>query len=579
MTHLLQYFPQLSLRPENLPELRSLILQLAVEGKLTAEWRKVNLDVEPASELLARIEAEKAALVKAKQIKKSKPLPPVRAEEMPFELPEGWVWCRLGEIGIINPRNDADESILAGFIPMKNISEEYGVEPIPEKRAWGEIKKGYTHFQDDDVAFAKITPCFQNSKAALFSNLPNGIGAGTTELHVFRPFIQNSYSKFVYNIFKAPRFLSEGEKVMTGSAGQKRVPKDYFKNYIIALPPLPEQQAIVQTVDALLQELDQLQQRTETRLQLKTDYATAALRRLTTAPAVGPAWDAMAPHFRTFFDETGNVQSLRAAILQLAVQGKLTAQWRKAQPGVEPATELLSRIQAEKAALVKAKKIKKEKPLPPVDMDEVPFGVPEGWVWCRLGQVITFLNGFAFKSSTYVADSEYQIIRLGNVKNDGLKLDIKQAYVPKEIGESTLAYQILENDILTTLTGTKGKKDYCYTCIVEAENVENKTLLLNQRVGCIRAVERSFPPLLNIFLKSESLLDQLFATESGTANQGNIGSGSFKQLIFPLPPLPEQHAIVQAVEELLGLCTALEEAAGRRDVVLGDWVRAVVAGV
>ena len=97
MTHLLQYFPQLSLRPDNIPELRKLILQLAVEGKLTAEWRKENPDVEPASELLSRIQAEKAELVKAKKIKKSKPLPPVGAEEVPFEVPAEWVWCRLGD--------------------------------------------------------------------------------------------------------------------------------------------------------------------------------------------------------------------------------------------------------------------------------------------------------------------------------------------------------------------------------------------------------------------------------------------------------------------------------------------------
>ncbi|WP_425421921.1 restriction endonuclease subunit S [Phaeodactylibacter xiamenensis] len=531
--------------------------------------------MEPASELLARIEAEKAELVKAKKIRKEKPLAEIEKSERWSSIPKTWLFVRLGEIGDWG----------SGATPKRSESKFYGGSINWFKS--GELNNYIIDYESKekitDLAVQKTSVRLNQPGDVLIAMYGATIGKtgvlavhGTTNQAVCAcTCFSGMNNRFLHLLLKAlkPIFIGQGE-----GGAQPNISRIKIRNQPIPLPPLPEQQAIVQTVDALLQELDQLQQRTETRLQLKTDYATAALRRLTTAPAVGPAWEALAPHFRTFFDETGNVQSLSAAILQLAVQGKLTAQWRKAHPDVEPATELLSRIKAEKAALVKAKKIKKEKPLPPVDAAEVPFAVPEGWVWCRLGEVITFLNGFAFKSSTYVADSEYQIIRLGNVKNDGLKLDIKQAYVPKEIGESTLAYQILENDILTTLTGTKGKKDYCYTCIVEAENVENKTLLLNQRVGCIRAVERSFPPLLNIFLKSESLLDQLFATESGTANQGNIGSGSFKQLIFPLPPLPEQHAIVQAVEELLGLCTALEEAAGRRDVVLGDWVRAVVAG-
>lgn len=118
MTHLLQYFPQLSLRPENLSELRSLILQLAVEGKLTAEWRKANPDVEPASEVLARIEAEKAELVKAKQIKKSKPLPPVSAEEVPFELPEGWAWCRLESLSTYIQRGKSPKYVDNSNIPI-----------------------------------------------------------------------------------------------------------------------------------------------------------------------------------------------------------------------------------------------------------------------------------------------------------------------------------------------------------------------------------------------------------------------------------------------------------------------------
>lgn len=149
---------------------------------------------------------------------------------------------------------------------------------------------------------------------------------------------------------------------------------------------------------------------------------------------------------------------------------------------------------------------------------------------------------------------------MGNVKDDRLLINIKEAYVPQLIGEDAISYSLNKDDILTTLTGTKNKRDYCFTCLVKDEHIEEKTLLLNQRVGCIRAVDKSTPELINKFLKADTLLDQLFATETGTANQGNISSTAFKNLVFPLPPFNEQQAIVEKVNSLMTLCDQLEDA-------------------
>lgn len=561
MTHLLQYFPQLSLRPENLPELRSLILQLAVQGKLTAEWRKANPDVEPASELLARIEAEKAALVKAKQIKKSKPLPPVHAEEVPFELPEGWAWCRLGDVVL---------SIIGGGTPSKRVAEYWNGE-IP----WASVKDLKSHKYLSKTRDTITHQGLNNSSANL---IPKGqiiictrmglgkIAINTVPLAINQDLKAVDISSFIDQEFF---FLEYKSRNVVGSGMTvKGIKLEELKSFIYALPPLPEQQAIVQTVDALLQELDQLQQRTETRLQLKTDYATAALRRLTTAPAAGPAWEALAPHFRTFFDETGNVQALRAAILQLAVQGKLTAQWRKAQPDVEPATELLSRIQAEKAALVKAKQIKKEKPLPPVDAAEVPFAVPEGWVWCRMINIFRFID---YRGKTPKKISEgVRLLTAKNVRPGFLKLE------PEEF--------MSEEEYINWMTrGFPRKGDLLFTTEAPLGNVCQ--LSLDEKVGLAQRIitlQPYIPEIQNKFLMysimSDGIQESIKQKATGMTARG-IKASKLKRLIIPLPPLPEQHAIVQAVEELLGLCTALEEAAGRRDVVLGDWVRAVVAGV
>lgn len=163
-----QHFDTAFAAPDGVAKLRELILTLAMQGKLVEQ----DSNDPPASELLKEIEAEKQRLVRAGKIKRPKPLAPIKPEEVPYELPQGWEWVRLGEIGIVNPRNDAEESELAGFVPMPLIPEGYSDKHQFEERPWSEIKKGYTHFADGDVSMAKITPCFENAKSCVFSGLP-----------------------------------------------------------------------------------------------------------------------------------------------------------------------------------------------------------------------------------------------------------------------------------------------------------------------------------------------------------------------------------------------------------------------
>lgn len=233
----------------DLADLRKAILQEAILGKLVPQ----DPNNEPASELLKKIKAEKERFITRGKVKKEKPLLPITPEEIPFDLPNGWVWCRLGEVGEINPRNDFDENFEAGFIPMTRISSEFGVAPSYEFRNWSQIKSGFTHFANNDVGVAKITPCFENSKAAVFKNLPNGMGAGTTELHIFRPISDFIDSEYVYIFFKSPEFLKAGAAKMTGSAGQKRVPTDFVRNALFPLPPKNEQLKIVRKVNLLIE--------------------------------------------------------------------------------------------------------------------------------------------------------------------------------------------------------------------------------------------------------------------------------------------------------------------------------------
>jgi len=251
------HFDTLFTTETSIDAFKQTLLQLAVMGKLVPQ----DANDEPASELLKRIQAEKVKLVVEGKIKKEKSLATISDNESPYELPKGWKWTSLLNAAVINPRNAASDNIKASFVPMTLIGSEFTDKHQDEKKLWKEIKQGFTHFSEGDIGVAKITPCFENSKACVFENLENGLGAGTTELHIVRPLANTLNSRYVLAYLKSPRFLELGESKMTGTAGQKRLPKDFVETNPFPLPPLSEQHRIVAKVDKLMALLDQLKTR------------------------------------------------------------------------------------------------------------------------------------------------------------------------------------------------------------------------------------------------------------------------------------------------------------------------------
>ena len=233
---------------------------------------------EPASALLQKIRAEKDRLIATGQIKQGKPLPPITDEEKPFALPVGWEWSSLAAVGVISPRNYVADDASASFVEMRSIPVAFGETHLSEERPWRDIKSGFTHFAEGDVGIAKITPCFENGKSTVFQNLSNGVGAGTTELHVVRP-LCGLIPQYVLLFLKSPTFLMTGEGVMTGSAGQKRMPRAYFENTPFPLPPLAEQSRIVTRVTALRRLCADLRQRLADRQSVQARLAEALVGR------------------------------------------------------------------------------------------------------------------------------------------------------------------------------------------------------------------------------------------------------------------------------------------------------------
>ena len=192
----------------------------------------------------------------------------------------------------------------------------------------------------------------------------------------------------------------------------------------------------------------------------------------------------------------------------------------------------------------------------------MPFEIPDNWEWCKLGDIVDFQGGYAYKSNNYVNQSDWQVIRIGNVKNDNLVLDTQPVFVEEVIGRETKKYLLQKDDILFTMTGTKGKRDYFYS--VKVPSVQKK-LLLNQRVGCLRRFSSEVNiDFLCFALKGEYVLDAIFSTETGNVSQGNIGSENTLNLNIAIPPLAEQRRIVSEIERWFSLIDIIEN--GKQDL-------------
>ena len=228
-------------------ELQKSILQEAIQGRLCKQRNEEG----SAQALIDKILLEKERLIESGQIKKQKALPPIQEDEIPFDIPESWEWSRVGTLVHINPKNDLPDESKVAFVPMACIKEGYRSQHLQEPRTWGEIKKGYTHFADNDIAIAKITPCFQNRKSVIFKSLIGGFGAGTTEVTIVRGIQNLLFHEYLLWFFKSDYFIANGVKSFTGTAGQQRIHKDYILNCLIPIPPLNEQRDIVKKINRL----------------------------------------------------------------------------------------------------------------------------------------------------------------------------------------------------------------------------------------------------------------------------------------------------------------------------------------
>jgi type I restriction enzyme S subunit len=538
-------FDQLIRTPEDVQRLNETILQLAVQGKLVPQ----DPQDEPASELLRRIEAEKAKMSLNGRMKLL-PSPKVDLDSIPTGLPQGWTWVSLKDAGIINPRNEAPDDLLVSFVPMQMIKDGIGSGHTAEERTWREIRKGFTHFAEGDVGVAKVTPCFQNRKSTVFRDLSNGIGAGTTELHIFRPVAETIVPEYVLYFFQTPNFVNTGVERMTGTAGQQRVPKEYVEEAILPLPPLAEQRRIVAKVDQLFAQTRALEAKLRRAQEEIVVANRAALHRLHTAAddeAFHTAWRTLADHFDLLYDDPRTVADLRQTLLDLAVRGKLVPQ----DPHDEPASELLRRITEERRRLATEGVIGNTKSHRAVTKSEMPFGLPPGWVWCRLGEAILEVQTGPFGSTLHKSDYVEKGIPVVNPANiqDGTIVALPQMTVSVETRQRLRRYVLQKGDIVMGRRGEMGR------CALVSEREEG--WLCGSGSFVLKTSSEISHEYLVRLIRSPMSRAYLSGGSVGTT-MSNLNHGILNKMVIALPPLAEQRRIVAKVDQLLRLCDELE---------------------
>lgn len=554
---LIELFPEISLNPSSAKDIKQWILQLAVEGKLTKKWREENPTMD-SSVLLKKINIEKTELLKAKKIKKET-FEPLNQDDF-IAVPKKWIWQRLGEIGFIFN----GDSINATVKEQRYTNIEDGFPYVSTKDV------GYG-FEDIDlhngVKIPKDEPKFKIARKNTILICAEGGSAGKkmgilTEESCFgnKLFAIHEYSgilpRYILIFYGSLFFQDEFQSRMSGIIGG--ISRNKFAEIPICLPPLEEQQAIVSIVEELFKEVDALAQKATERIALKRSYAQAALQRLCEADTA-KEWQQIVSVFPEIFNDKQTIKTLRETILQLAVQGKLTAKWRSSRaslPTYQTAHELLALIKAEKAQLIKDKKIKAEKPLPPIEADEIPFELPEGWVWCRLGEVVSILGDGIHGTPNYDSLGEYYFIN-GNNLSDG-KIEIKES--TKRISEKEyLKYrkELNERSVLVSINGTIGN-----TAFYNGENV-----MLGKSACYFNLFSSIDKEFIRQVIKSKYFLDYAFESATGTTIQ-NVSLKTMREFLISLPNLSEQQIIVEKVNALMGLCDELEREVEAKENIL-----------
>ncbi len=521
-------------------KLRELILELAVRGLLVPQ----DPNDEPASELLRKIAAEKAKLLKEGKIKKDKPLPSITEDEKAFKLPEGWHWAKLGMLmEMFNGRAFSQTEWSSDGLPIIRI-QNLNDKNAPFNYFNGDVSEN-NYVEPGTFLISWSGTPGTSFGAFVWSGAPGVLNQHINKCIIFGDEINKQYLRLAVN--GCMDHLIESAQ---GGVGLKHVTKGTLNNCVVAIPPLAEQHRIVAKVDELMALCYQLEQETEASLGAHQTLVETLLSALTSAAdhaQFASAWQRIAGHFDTLFTTEESIAQLKQTILQLAVMGKLVPQ----DPNDEPASELLKKIAAEKAKLVKEGKIKKEKPLPPIESEEKIFELPTGWSYCRLDEIcLGVTSGSTPPQSEFSENSGVPYLKVYNIRNQAIDFEYKRQFISEQYSATKLKKSILyPGDVVMNIVGPPLGK----VAIIPGSYPQWNC---NQAIVFFRPAFLSLGNFIYTYLKAGLFLKNIELI--GTAGQDNISVTKSRSIALPMPPLNEQHRIVAKVDELTALCDQLK---------------------
>ena len=542
---LVRHFDLIAQAPGGVARLRELILTLAVQGKLVLQ----DPSDEPASVLLQKIRAEKNQLIAEGKIKRNKPLAEIADEEKPFELPEGWSWARL--VSLCSYIQRGKGPVYAEHSTHRVISQKcirwYGLDLGPARFITPESLTKY-----EDIRYLKSGDLLWNStgtgtigRACLVPQELNDDGlVADSHVTVVRPVGMDSV--YLWRWIQSPYVQNEIEGSASGTTNQIELNTSTVINQLIPVPPLAEQSRIVTRVEELMRLCDALEASGQLEAQQHAQLVGALLGTLTqseTPEALADNWQRIATHFDLLLDRPEAVDALEQTILQLAVRGLLVPQ----DPTDEPASVLLQKIRTEKEHLIAQGKIKRDKPLPPITVEEKPFELPLGWEWVRLGEVADNRLGKMLDKAKNTG-KRYPYLRNTNVQWRYIDLDdIKEI----SLEESELdEFLLVPGDLLICEGGYPGR------CAIW-DHPERK-MYFQKALHRVRPRAGIAVELIAISLEVDSKSGDLDSYFTGATIKHFVGQ-ALDRYVFPLPPLDEQIRILSRVNELRKICTVLRQ--------------------